>query len=172
LFSLVWGVKKNEQKRQYFFRFNSLVHSMRVHDALKADGKRLNPNWTINFIEAQQYHRGNGYDTPYWSTKEGEVRLSVTWKDKRLYLHDNDEEGLHALRKEICWIVATVGPLAASCITYVVPDSLAVIRVEMASVTDADRLVRWAAQGIHFNSFVCGVSFGCSIFQFSPSNLK
>jgi hypothetical protein len=160
--SLVWGVKKNEQKAQYVFRFDSLADSMRVYDALKAAHGRLDRKWTINFIEAQHYHRGNGYDTPYWSTNEAEVHLTVYWENKYLYLEDKQGEGLHALRKEVCWIVGTVGPITASCINYVVPDNLVVIRVEMHSVTDADRLVRWTNGGIEFESNVVGVSQLCA----------
>jgi hypothetical protein len=137
-------------------RFDSLKHAKLVVEALKASKFSFNADWEIEFIDAGRYHRAaNGTDTPYWSTNEAEIRLTVSWKDGEIKRVKN---GLAILRQEVDNFISSVGTVTASCVELVnVNSNFMVLRVEMEAVTNADTLVRMVSRGFLFTSIVGGV---------------
>jgi hypothetical protein len=139
----IWGVKKNERGKEYMFRMDSLKDAAALAAHLDAYAETFNVNWVANFTTAQQFHRLNGMDSPYWSTNEGEVILTFGYEPRNWNQAEKDYvwDRIHLLVNKVAqrygrWLAISGVPKEfdrANTVSF---------RLEMDSVLASDKLIR------------------------------
>jgi len=141
--SKIYGVKRNDRAGEYLFRFDSCKDSAALVAHLEAFIEIFKVNWRVTFTTAQHFHRLNGMDSPYWSTNEGEVILTFSYRVQDLPAHDQKHvwDKFHQLVDNVAhrygrWLgISGVPP------DWDRPNTIS-FRLEMDSVLASDNLVR------------------------------